>query len=446
MKRLGLGIGWGLAVFLAMTGLAFVVCGGVFRAADGGLINVTEHCYSEEIDSIDRLIRHSTNIVSGKLVAAADFDGWVNEYLFEVRGDYTDNTEREIHVYDAADYIVGHSYFLFLYGSDTALYPHRIYTGVKKDLLLDLSSGRAAGLAGYRDMRLLSRERRLDEWVREAAAAGMVGEALPMAEPVISDEAEIGAVAAGCDVAALVRVSAEQQANRYASSYRVDSLEVVKGDKEFSVTHMILPPGLGSDRAYYVFLKEDPAFAGEYLLFSRGLPVLEATAENRSAVGEARAHLDTSYTQPVDEKAQDFQYATTYTRIGMRKELIAYEDAQIAANLYDLLQFGRLREVAEPQTGYGALFEVWDFYIEEYIIGFYEDQPIYKRAENATNSISSFVIYTMLEGEPEFGGDSRHLLFDAGTSKWYVFSEEYYNLVLDLLDNAEKHTLYVESP
>lgn len=157
-------------------------------------------------------------------------------------------------------------------------------------------------------------------------------------------------------------------------------------------------------------------------------------------------YTDSDAAQPVEVNGQQLQYATTYTRVGMRKELIAYEGYQLVAELYNLLQTGQLREVAEPQTSYGALFEVWDYYIEEYVIGFYAAQPVYERAENATNAVSSFVVYTMLEGEPEFGSDSRHLLFDYCSAKWYVFSEEQYSRVLDLLDNSEKNTLYVESP
>ena len=138
----------------------------------------------------------------------------------------------------------------------------------------------------------------------------------------------------------------------------------------------------------------------------------------------------------------DYDYATVYTRVGMLRELISYEDLQIVTDLYETLQSGRLREVSEPQTSYGSLFEIWDYYIEEYVIGFYKEKPIQlKSGENANNAVSSFIIYTMLEGEPEFGNDSKHLLFDVNKSKWYVYSEELYNNLLALMKNSESTIL-----
>ena len=163
--------------------------------------------------------------------------------------------------------------------------------------------------------------------------------------------------------------------------------------------------------------------------------------QNQDYIGNEKGN-HVAVTQSFEVNGQQLKYATAYTRVGMHSELIAYEDYQTVADLYNLLQLGQLREVPEPQTSYGALFEIWDYYIEKYIIGFYEDQPIYEESQNAINAKFSFIIYTMLEGEPEFGNDSKYLLFDAHTSKWYVFSEEQYNKVIDLLENSEKTTLF----
>ena len=90
------------------------------------------------------------------------------------------------------------------------------------------------------------------------------------------------------------------------------------------------------------------------------------------------------------------------------------------------MQDSLLREVAEPETAYGALFEVQDYYVEHFMLGFSEDKP---QAEAYLNESSSkadftFYFYEMLEGQPEFGEDSKCLVYAEHTDKWYVLDPQ----------------------
>lgn len=93
--------------------------------------------YVSDVNSMDDIVRYSTNIVEATLTSTEDFDGFVNVYTFEVITDYTKNTPNSIHMYDEynSKYVIGHTYYLFLCKGESALYPHTIYTTVVKDLI-----------------------------------------------------------------------------------------------------------------------------------------------------------------------------------------------------------------------------------------------------------------------------------------------------------------------
>ena len=119
-------------------------------------------------------------------------------------------------------------------------------------------------------------------------------------------------------------------------------------------------------------------------------------------------------------------YLACYSRLGMSRSLDCYSDKLSVAYIYETLQDSLLREVAEPETAYGALFEVQDYYVEHFMLGFSEDKP---QAEAYLNESSSkadftFYFYEMLEGQPEFGEDSKCLVYAEHTDKWYVLDPQ----------------------
>ncbi len=139
----------------------------------------------------------------------------------------------------------------------------------------------------------------------------------------------------------------------------------------------------------------------------------------------------------------ELKYATTYNRIGMNRDLRLYANYADSAAMYGILQDGIVREVAAPKTAYGSLFEISDYYMEQYAVGFYDETPTYKEnsGENATNAELSFVLYKMLEGTPEYGSDSQHLLYDVQNDSWYVFSADSYEQFVQLLAEKENRVL-----
>lgn len=133
--------------------------------------------------------------------------------------------------------------------------------------------------------------------------------------------------------------------------------------------------------------------------------------------------------EPLAVDGISLKYATTYSRIGMSRSLKQYSGYSDVAAIYETLQNGLLREVAEPKTPYGSMFEISDYYMEQYVVGFYDEEPLYKEnsGENATNADLGLVLYKMLEGTFEYGSDSQYLLYDVQKDKWYVFAAESYD-------------------
>lgn len=246
---------------------------------------VSEGHSIDSIDNLDKILSYSTNIVKAQLLSQKDFDGFVNVYTFSLDEDYTNNTSKEINMYDVYNerYIVGHSYYLFLESSNSALYPHTIYTTVKDDLIIDATLGQTIeDVFGYGAAQMFVSENKLD--ITNVLNNNIVGTKVCADTITISDETNISSIVNESDVVAIIQISDEEMINQYASTYTVDLVDTLKGSENAVGQYMILPPNMDVNTHYYVFLKENSAHSGTYLLFSRAMPVLEATEENVSEV------------------------------------------------------------------------------------------------------------------------------------------------------------------
>lgn len=235
-----------------------------------------EHLSSVEYKSVDDICKYSSNIVKAKLISVSTFSSSLNEYLFEVVEDYTENTSKNIHVYDAADerYIAGHTYFLFLEGSESALYPHTIYTSVIKKTVIDADIA-AAQKTSNGNISIAAED--VPEIAKEAAQKKLLGSKLEN-KTEISVSTDKAAVAREAEIIAEVTLSDEKNENKYTSVYKVESCKAVKGDESFTVDYISLPPNLKSDTAYYVFFKYDAD--NEPIKFSRAYPAIEKSELN----------------------------------------------------------------------------------------------------------------------------------------------------------------------
>lgn len=272
-----------IIVLCCMLGLTFYIGHNFVMSNDTNLSDnktVSESHNIDNLDNLDEIISYSTNIVKAELLSQKDFDGFVNVYTFSLEEDYTNNTSREIYMYDVYNeqYIVGHSYYLFLESSNSALYPHTIYTTVKDDLIIDATLGQTIeDVFGYEAAQMFSTENNLIN-------KNIVGAKSLKNTVAVSDETDISTIVNECDVVAIIKISDEKNANQYASSYRVDLVDTLKGPENAVGKYMSLPPEMDADKQYYIFLKEDLTNPGTYILFSRIMPVLEATEENINSV------------------------------------------------------------------------------------------------------------------------------------------------------------------
>ena len=240
-----------------------------------------EYSYVEELTTIDDVMRYSTNIVKAKLLSIEDFDGIVSVYIFDVSEDYTDNTPKRIHVYDAYNsaYIAGHTYYLFLESGESALYPHTIYTTVLNDFIIDDNSV-SATTSAVNDHDITVSVSTIDEQIKSALSLNIVAKNIDGdVKKRISNSDSIKSISSSADVIAEVRLSNEANANMYASIYNVEIVSMVKGSATAISVAMNLPSNLSQAQTYYILLKESANKNGEYYLFSRTFPVISSTSK-----------------------------------------------------------------------------------------------------------------------------------------------------------------------
>lgn len=237
--------------------------------------------YSEDLDSVEDIIRYSTNIVEATLVSVEDFNGNVSVYSFDIDKDFTENTEDKIHMYDAYNeqYVVGHSYYLFLCGTDSALYPHKIYTTVQKELIFDTESVQPESAI---DNNVIDVDmKQMDAVISKAIKSDIVGAEVGQGTE-LSKATSISEVSEEAEVVAEIRVSEENKANIYASTYKIELVKLLKGSEGAIAQHMSLPPNLDENSSYYIFLTESGRSEGAFVLLSREYPVSEVNEQTTS--------------------------------------------------------------------------------------------------------------------------------------------------------------------
>lgn len=237
-----------------------------------------EYSYVEDLNSLEDIMRYSSNIIKAELTSVENFNETLSVYTFEVSIDYTNNTPNEIHMYDAYNdaYIVGHTYYLFLSSAESALYPHTIYTTVVKDLIID-DSVTSIATASVNDNSIAVSPANITDQIESAVSSNIVAENANEPDP-ISNSTSIKSVSASADVIAEISISNEVNANIYSSTYKINVVSMVKGSMTAVPSSMNLPPNLNPNATYYIMLKESSYENGIYSLFSRSYPVISSAS------------------------------------------------------------------------------------------------------------------------------------------------------------------------
>ncbi len=233
------------------------------------------------IDTLEALSACSSNIVKAKLSKIDDFDGTICMYTYKVTDDYTDNTPDKIIVYDAyyEGYEKGHSYYLFLHGTENALYPHNtVYTTVLKKLVLDTKTEKVvlSQKTGY-----TIEVKSLPVIIEKQVLAGNVGAKIGT-RLVVTESKSLSEVFDISDYVARIKIAYERNVNRYISSYETSFIEALKGSGDYIPRAMALQPGIDTSKEYFIFMKKIPGDTGEYVVFDRNYTVIEATPENEA--------------------------------------------------------------------------------------------------------------------------------------------------------------------
>lgn len=235
--------------------------------------------YAEDLSSFEDVLRYSSDVVKATLTATKDFDGSINVYTFRIDEDFTGNAPKEIHVYDQPNsaYLDGHTYYLFLCRGESALFPHTIFTTVLKELIVDVAEPKASATVNGSDLVLDVPS--IPEEIQKALDSGVIAQRVEKM-PELSSSAKLEEVAKEADLIAEICVSGESNANPNASAYQIQVKNMVKGEEKAMPAVLDLPPELDTGKSYYVLLKQDPAQAGSYLLFSRTYPVVGSTTSD----------------------------------------------------------------------------------------------------------------------------------------------------------------------
>lgn len=254
---------------------ALAGCGKTYYEPSSETYTSIEHVSLIDTTDFETLAQYSSNIIEATLMTATDFSEGIIQYTFAVDTDYTNNTPAEIYMYDPYNpaYVEGHNYFLFMQGSENALYPHTIYSTVNKELILDCTDNLKCGELYYntKDVSIFD----IPAAVQEAISNGSVGKALPTREN--SEHLTVNSVETAFDKAdaiVKVRFSSEESANPYVSVYRIAESETIKGPVEPVSSYICLEPNLNLDTDYCLFLKEDPIAPGTYLPLGNGNSII----------------------------------------------------------------------------------------------------------------------------------------------------------------------------
>lgn len=227
---------------------------------------------TETIENVKDIMRYSDCVVLAKLLTEEDFDGSTMVYKFCVQKDYLGTSDKIIHVYGKPNnpYVNGHEYYLFLNRGDDALYPHAIYSFLAPELILDANTDYMTN-----EEKVITAAN-ADKIIRQMIDKGVVGELAPI--PIqISEKDDPRDIAKEADAIAIIQVTKECNFNPYVSAYSVISIHPLKGGDNTVSQQMLLPPNLSPNTDYYIFLKENPNYEGNYLLFSHKMPVLRVT-------------------------------------------------------------------------------------------------------------------------------------------------------------------------
>lgn len=236
---------------------------------------------SAPYSDVEDICKHSTNIVKAALVSSEKFNYYLNESVFRVIEDYTDNTPEEIYVYDKADerLILGKEYYLFLQSGESALYPHPVFSSTIKGTVLAVGEN---GIETVENGKVEINPSEVEKIAKNALKKGIVGSALGKRLEV-SSSTDKSVLADESDVIAEIKVSHEAAQNKYVALYQVDDFRVADAKDSKSkdlgkLDYILLPPGLKADTVYYAFMKFDPD--GGLVPFSRAYPVIEKSESN----------------------------------------------------------------------------------------------------------------------------------------------------------------------
>jgi len=108
--------------------LSVLLCGCTRSAPKNFAENVApDASVSDDISSLEELCRHSNTIIKAKYIDSESFSGSTSEFRFKLERDFIGSVDEDtLHVYESSltTLIPGKSYYLFMTGHVSCVYPH----------------------------------------------------------------------------------------------------------------------------------------------------------------------------------------------------------------------------------------------------------------------------------------------------------------------------------
>jgi hypothetical protein len=227
------------------------------QQADNGIIVDTDL----QCESLDDLIGFAESIVVGTVVESEFFseDSGADKNIVKVNKCLKGEAPQgSIDVYENAGILeVGKEYLLFLWRSESSLYPKPIYSPVVE------SSGMVIDGDSFKGSEKFVQGRTVAEMIDYILSSPRLTEQYRTVEKVRDNAKDFGELVSLSDT--IIRVVPQKIiiSNQYVARVKVKLLEQYKGDKFDDSYYLLLPPNTEVDTEYLIFLRKKGWFSKE---------------------------------------------------------------------------------------------------------------------------------------------------------------------------------------
>lgn len=212
---------------------------------------ISQHSYVKEIQSIDDVVKASSNIIIGTVLNIESFSDYTDKYIVDVDKNIkgTACTDR-IDVYETKDTLkVGDKYILFLQYSESALYPNPKYTSAYKECIIRINGNAVFGNSKFVDDSLS-----LDKLIKNIESSKNIAANTDKKYNIKDKYNTLDEQIAASDYIASIIPNNIIKTNKYVSLVKAKTEAKLKGNVSDEL-ELLLPADIQKGKKYIVFLR-----------------------------------------------------------------------------------------------------------------------------------------------------------------------------------------------